>query len=111
MDKKAIARIWQGRVPREKADAYLDLMERVALPDYRKTPGNLGAFALRADGPDATLVTMLTFWSSVEAIRSFAGDPVERAKYYDFDAEYLLDFPATAEHHVVCSGGANVELS
>jgi hypothetical protein len=32
-----IARIWRGRVPRDRADAYLDLMERTALPAYRAT--------------------------------------------------------------------------
>jgi hypothetical protein len=32
---EAVARVWDWRVPRPKADAYLELMERVALPDYR----------------------------------------------------------------------------
>ncbi len=29
---------------------------------------------------------MLTFWADLEAIRRFAGQDFERAKYYDFDA-------------------------
>lgn len=41
-----IARIWQGRTPADKAAAYLDLMRKVALPDYRATPGNRGAWCL-----------------------------------------------------------------
>jgi heme-degrading monooxygenase HmoA len=105
--RPAIARMWEGRVPRQKGDAYLELMEHVALPDYRAVPGNLGAYALRRDEGTTTLVTMLTFWDSVDAIRGFAGEPVERAKYYDFDSEYLLDFPASASHYTVYSGGTD----
>lgn len=93
-----IARIWHGRVPREKADAYMGLMERVALPDYRSVAGNRGAFALRRDDGDVSHVVMVTLWDSLDAVRGFAGDPVDSAKYYDFDAEYLLEREPTATH-------------
>jgi hypothetical protein len=92
-----IARQWHGRVPAEKASAYLALMRNVALPEYRATPGNRGAWCLmRADG-DVVHFDMLTFWDDFAAIRRFAGDQPEVAKYYDFDAEYLLE----KEPHVV----------
>jgi heme-degrading monooxygenase HmoA len=107
MPQSAVARVWEGRVPRPKADAYLELMERVALPDYRAVPGNLGAWALRRDADDVTFVTMVTFWESLDAIRGFAGEPVDRAKYYDFDSDFLLDFPANATHHVIYAGDAD----
>ncbi|MGH2402263.1 MAG: antibiotic biosynthesis monooxygenase family protein [Candidatus Limnocylindria bacterium] len=96
-----IARLWHGRVPADKADAYFDLMERVAVPDYRGTPGNLAAYALRRDQGDVTHVVMLTFWESLDAIRAFAGDPIETAKYYDFDAEFLLELEPTVTHYSV----------
>jgi hypothetical protein len=38
-----IARIWHGVVPASKADEYLALMRRIALPEYLATPGNRGA--------------------------------------------------------------------
>jgi hypothetical protein len=41
-----IARRWHGRVPATKAEEYLGLMRDVALPDYRSTAGNLGAWCL-----------------------------------------------------------------
>jgi heme-degrading monooxygenase HmoA len=96
-----IARLWHGRVPADKADAYLDLMERVAVPDYRAVAGNLAAYALRRDEGDVTHVLMLTFWESLDAIRAFAGDPIETAKYYDFDADYLLELEPTVTHYAV----------
>ena len=98
-----ISRLWHGRVPADKADAYFDLMERVAIPDYRATPGNLAAYALRRDEGDITHVVMLTFWESLDAIRAFAGDPIETAKYYDFDADYLLEQEPTVTHYEIAA--------
>ena len=94
-----IVRNWHGRVPAEKAAAYLDLMRDVAIPDYRKTPGNLGAWALSRREGDVVHVEMLTFWTDMDAIRAFAGEDVERAKYYDFDADYLLEMEPTVRHY------------
>lgn len=99
-----IARIWRGRVPRERADAYLDLMEREAIPAYRSTPGNRAAMALRRDEGNVSEVTMVSTWDTLDAIRAFAGNPVERARYFDFDADFLLDFPATATHYRLYEG-------
>lgn len=93
-----IARIWQGKVPTAKAEAYLQLMRSVALPEYKSTPGNLGAWCLhRVDGEIAQF-EMLTFWTDLEAIKAFAGDEVERAKYYDFDDSFLIEKPAFVRH-------------
>jgi hypothetical protein len=54
-----------------KADAYLELMRTVALPDYRSTPGNLCAFTLVRREGDAVHFLMVTFWESEEAIAAF----------------------------------------
>jgi len=35
---------------------------------------------------------MITFWESEEAIRAFAGDDINVAKYYDFDKDFLLNW-------------------
>jgi hypothetical protein len=60
--------------------------------------------ALRRDEGDVREVTTLSTWDSLDAIRTFAGDPVERARYFDFDADLLLDFPSTATHHRLYEG-------
>ncbi|MEO3889355.1 MULTISPECIES: antibiotic biosynthesis monooxygenase family protein [unclassified Nonomuraea] len=96
-----IARIWNGATPAEKSGDYLKLMREVALPDYRSTPGNRGAYVLhRLDGEVAHF-QMLTFWDSEEAIKAFAGDDVTVAKYYDFDDAFLLEKEPRAVHHHV----------
>jgi hypothetical protein len=78
-------------------------MQRVALPDYLATQGNCGAWCLhRAEGPE-THVQMLTFWDDTDAIKRFAGEDYGRAKYYDFDAAYLLEMETHVQHYQVCS--------
>jgi hypothetical protein len=74
-----IARIWHGIVPLAKADEYLTLMRTVALPEYRSTPGNRGAWCLRRVEGEIVHFDMLTFWDDVDAIRRFAGDDYEAA--------------------------------
>lgn len=93
-----IARMWTGRVRRDKAEQYLDLMTAIAIPDYRAAAGNLGAWRMSRDYGEYVEVRMLTFWRDMEAIRAFAGDDVARAKYYRFDAAFLVDPPETVDH-------------
>lgn len=93
-----IARRWHGRVPADKAPEYLELMRTVGLVDYRSTSGNLGAWCLhRAEG-DIAHVEMLTFWADEGAIRRFAGKDMTKAKYYDFDPDFLLEMEPEAVH-------------
>ena len=99
-----IARRWHGRVPEAKAEAYLRLMAEVGLPDYRATPGNARAWCLHRRDGDIVHVEMLTFWEDEAAIRRFAGDDPAKAKYYDFDPDYLLELEPTVEHFAVIAG-------
>jgi len=75
-----IARIWHGATPATKSDEYLNLMRTVAIPDYRPTPGNKGAYSLRRIEGDTAHFLMVTFWESEMAIRAFAGDDISVAK-------------------------------
>jgi hypothetical protein len=64
-----IARIWHGMVPTSKTDEYLDLMRRIALPEYVATRGNRGAWCLYRTEADVTHFEMLTFWDDTDAIK------------------------------------------
>ena len=99
-----IARHWHGRIPASKRDAYLKLMVEVGLPDYRSTEGNRGAWCLHRDEGDVVHVEMLTFWDDMAAIARFAGADVARAKYYDFDPDYLLELEPEVLHYQVVAG-------
>jgi hypothetical protein len=94
-----VARIWHGATPLAKSDDYLNLMRTVAIPDYRSTPGNKGAYALRRIVGNAAHFLMVTFWESEEAIRAFAGNDISLAKYYDFDESFLLELEPYSTHY------------
>jgi heme-degrading monooxygenase HmoA len=93
-----IARMWHGTVPVEKAERYLELMRTVAIPDYKRIPGNQAALVLQRREGDVVHFTTFTLWESMEAVRAFAGDDAERAKYYDFDREFLTELEPTVRH-------------
>ena len=93
-----IARMWHGTVPVEKSDAYLKLMQAHALPGYKGIEGNRGAWILhRVDGGVAHF-DMLSFWDDVEAIKRFAGEDYEKAYYFDFDDDYLIEKEPHVRH-------------
>jgi heme-degrading monooxygenase HmoA len=94
-----VTRIWHGATPATKSDEYLTLMRTIAIPDYRSTPGNKGAYALRRIEGDTAHFLMVTFWESEDAIRAFAGDDISVAKYYDFDKDFLLELEPHSTHY------------
>ncbi len=98
-----IVRNWHGRVPAALADRYLALMREVALPDYKSTPGNLGAWCLTRPEGEVVHFEMLTFWTDLEAVKRFAGQDFEHAKYYDFDAGFLIEQEPRVRHYEAVS--------
>jgi heme-degrading monooxygenase HmoA len=96
-----IARIWHGVTLAAKADAYLTFLKRSGVPDYESTPGKRGVLVLRRlDGDKAHFLT-LSLWETLESIAAFAGDDIERAKYYPEDRDFLLEFEPTVAHYTV----------
>ena len=96
-----VVRMWHGRVPSTKASAYRDFLNARAIPDYRSVAGNISVHILeRAEGGVTHFITM-TFWKDMDSIRAFAGNDVEKAKYYPEDKEFLLEFEPTVVHYQV----------
>ena len=98
--------IWHGRTPRSVADDYARFLEQRAIPDYRAVPGNLGVAILRSDNGDVSDFLTVTHWVSEESIRTFAGDDVLKAKYYEEDAGFLLEFETEVRHYEVTASAA-----
>jgi heme-degrading monooxygenase HmoA len=96
-----IARTWHGTVLRERARDYHAYLLGTGVPDLQTTPGNRGVYVLqRFEGLHAHFL-MISLWDSLGAIRAFAGDDVERARYYPEDAAYLLELEPTVTHYEV----------
>lgn len=95
-----ILRKWRAEIRRPLSDEYVAYIRSTGLADYRKTPGNLGALiAVRHIDKDRTEVMTVSLWSSLDAIRAFAGEPVEQARYYPEDDRFLLTRPQTVQHY------------
>jgi len=96
-----IVRMWHGRVPASKADVYREFLNQRAIPDYQSIRGNVSIHILQRNEGDVTHFITMTFWESLEAIKNFAGEEVEVAKYYPEDKDFLLEFEPTVTHYEV----------
>jgi heme-degrading monooxygenase HmoA len=94
-----IARIWRGWTRAEHEAAYVAYLEATGAPASRGTPGNRGFYILhRVVGDRAEFVTM-SLWDSLESVRGFAGDDVEKAVFYPEDERFLVDRELTVAHY------------
>lgn len=100
-----IVRMWHGRVPASKADDYRRFLIRRAIPDYRSVPGNLSVQILQSAQGDVAHFVTLSVWENIDAIQRFAGVPIDAAKYYPEDADFLLEFEPTVVHYEVVGSG------
>ena len=96
-----IVRMWHGRVPTAKAQAYREFVVQRAIPDYRSVAGNLSVHVLQRTEAEVTHFMTVTFWKDIESIQGFAGQDVERAKYYPEDSDFLLEFEPSVVHYEV----------
>jgi heme-degrading monooxygenase HmoA len=98
----AILRKWTGPIRTSQGDDYVHYVMATGGGDFANTPGNLGFQVLLRDLGDGTSeVTALSWWRSMDAVRAFAGEDPEIARYYPDDDQYLVDRPRHVEHHRV----------
>ena len=96
-----IARLWHGITLASKADEYLEFLHKTGIEDYRATEGNLSVQVLRRSEGEQAHFLIITLWESVEAIKKFAGEDYEKARYYPEDQDFLLAFEETVVHYEV----------
>lgn len=94
-----IARIWHGRTKSGDADSYRQYVIETGMASYRSTKGNIAAQIWQQQEGDIMHIYTLSWWDSYESIKSFAGEDFEKAKYYDKDEKYLLEFEPTVQHY------------
>jgi heme-degrading monooxygenase HmoA len=99
-----IARIWHGVVASDRAAAYAEYLAEFGVRDYQAMPGNCGVQLLRRDEGSRVHFLLLSLWTSREAIEAYAGPDIERARYYAYDLECLLDPEPGVTHYEVIGG-------
>jgi heme-degrading monooxygenase HmoA len=98
MKSKIITRIWHGTTRAGHADEYLDFLIKTGVADYKATEGNLSVEIWRRVEGDICHFWTVTKWDSFENIKKFAGEDYEKAKYYEEDKQYLLEFEPQVTH-------------
>lgn len=96
-----IARIWHGKTNKEDFEKYSLFLTDVAIPDYKKTPGFKSLAFLRNIRGSEAHFKLITYWENMEVIKNFAGEDLEKAKYYPEDNDFLLEFEEEVEHYEV----------
>ncbi len=99
--KVAIARIWHGRTPAAKAEEYYAYLDEAGIKKIRAIAGNVGVQVLRRTTGDVTEFTVISYWDSLDAIKKFAGDDIEKTHNLPKDPHYLLELEPTVKHYEV----------
>ena len=106
-----IFRKWRGKIRTADVRDYVAYILGTGLEDYAQTPGNLGYQMITRDlGDGTTEVATMSWWTGMDAIRGFAGDDPERARYYPEDDRFLLERPEHVEHSLVEAARISVDV-
>jgi antibiotic biosynthesis monooxygenase (ABM) superfamily enzyme len=96
-----IARTWRGATRADDEQAYVEYLEETGMRGARALPGNRGTLVLhRRDGDRAEFQTVLLF-DSLDDVRAFAGEEIERAVFFPEDDRFLIERELTVAHFEV----------
>lgn len=96
-----IARTWRGWASIAAADDYQRHYETDVAEHLRQVPGFRGARLLRHQTGDEVLFTSITYFTSMEDVRTFAGEDPERAVVEEAARRVLKRWDARVGHHDV----------
>ena len=99
-----LARMWHGKTSLAHYEIYSKFLRSKAIPDYQGTPGFVKLMFLRNVVNGEGHFTLITVWKNMEVIKNFAGNDINKAKYYDEDQEFLLEFEDYVQHFEVFAG-------
>ena len=86
-----VARIWRGRTTRARADEYEAYNYEAGIkPLIEKA---LAVQTFREDREQETEFVTISYWESIEAMSSFAGDDPTSVHHLDRDEEFLIELP------------------
>lgn len=93
--KAKIARIWRGRTTRDKADEYEVYNREVGIvPLVEKA---LGVQTFREDRETESEFMTISYWESMDAMMSFAGDDPTAIHHLPRDEEFLIELPKSVQ--------------
>lgn len=96
-----IARIWRGWAPVTTADDYQHHYESEVAGHLRQVADFGGARLLRRQEGDEVMFTSITFFTSMDDVRAFAGRDPEQAVVEDEARRALTRWDERVTHHEV----------
>ena len=95
MSTATIARIWRGRVARDRADAYERYLQVEGIPPLLKTA--LAVQLFREDRATETEFVTTSYWPDVGAMSAFTGGDPNVVHHLPRDPEFLIELPERVE--------------
>jgi len=94
-----IVRTWSGRVPALHRDGFYAHLLATGVADYRAQHGCVDVRLWCSDDGTTATFTLVSLWTDMAAIRTYAGDQPEVAVLYPNDERFALDPDRTVQHH------------
>jgi heme-degrading monooxygenase HmoA len=85
----------------EEADAYVRHLQNDTFPALARIPGFVDAAIWRRDVGPGVEFTVVTHWESIDAIRQFAGEPVDAAVVPPEVRAMMLTYDQKVAHYEV----------
>jgi hypothetical protein len=93
--RPTIARIWRGRVRRDRADEYEVYNYEVGIkPLIEKA---LGVQTFREDREAESEFMTISYWEDIPSMSRFTGGDPARIHHLDRDAEFLIELPKSVQ--------------
>lgn len=99
-----IARMWRGQATAANADAYERFVTTRVFAALPAITGHRGAYLLKRPVAGGVEFIAVTLWDSVDAIRKFAGDNIDRAVVEPEARALLSNFDDAVRHFDLAYG-------
>lgn len=94
-----VVRMWRGWTGARDADRYERHYRAEVLTTLRQVPGFSGARLLRREVGEETEFVSLTFFTDLDAVRTFAGKDYDMAAVAGEALEVLVRYDARVRHY------------
>ena len=96
-----IARVWKGWTMNENADLYEKLLLEVVFPGLEEIDGYQGGYILRTDETDESEFIIVNLFTSLDAVKTFAGPEYENPVFEPEARRLLCKVEPIARHYEV----------
>ena len=96
-----ISRNWRGLVRSEEPDNYIRHLQQATFPQLARIDGFVSASILRRETAQGVEFLIVTIWESMDAIRQFAGEPVNVAVVPPVAQAMMIEYDREVAHYEI----------